>query len=218
MTLSRSPAALRDAFYALCLAQDVPDAELLEKFVLEYPEYADDLVDFAIELALDALPGAAGFDEAKETLNVTVPTAEVMRAMSRFQNQLYAVRNNEIECSASPFPDPAAVTDPFVMLDRQSYRALAQALHANTVFVSKLRDRLIDPKTITEGFHRRLADGLSVSSAVVVSYLAQQPTARTSSQFYRADRKPEVPHQQSFEEAVRTAALNEDQQRYLLSL
>ena len=48
---------LREAFYALSMAQRIPDAELLDDVVRRYPIYANELTEFAIELALDALRG-----------------------------------------------------------------------------------------------------------------------------------------------------------------
>jgi len=50
MSQNRSAATLSDALYELSLAQRVPDAPLLDEFVRRYPEYADDLTDFAIIL------------------------------------------------------------------------------------------------------------------------------------------------------------------------
>ena len=41
--------------YAMSLAKAVPDAELLDEFARRYPQHADALTEFAIELAIDAL-------------------------------------------------------------------------------------------------------------------------------------------------------------------
>ena len=52
---SRSPTPLRNILYDLALVQPVPDAALVDAFVRRYPEYASDITEYAIELALDAL-------------------------------------------------------------------------------------------------------------------------------------------------------------------
>ena len=52
-TLTYTP--LRDAMYAMSLAKPVPDAELLDEYVRLYPEHAEALTEFAVELAVDAL-------------------------------------------------------------------------------------------------------------------------------------------------------------------
>ena len=50
-TLNASPHSLREAFYALSVAQDIPDAKLLDDVVRRYPEFGEELTEFAIALA-----------------------------------------------------------------------------------------------------------------------------------------------------------------------
>ena len=58
ITTTQTP--LRDAMYAMSLAKPVPDAELLDDFVRRYPQHADALTEFAIELAIE-LVDAPGY-------------------------------------------------------------------------------------------------------------------------------------------------------------
>lgn len=83
---------LREAFYALSMAQCVPDAELLDDVVRRYPVYAKELTEFAIELALDVLRGDIAADLAEAALNPAQVSPAVSRAMSRFHNRLHAIR------------------------------------------------------------------------------------------------------------------------------
>ena len=46
----------------------------------------------------------------------------------------------------------------------------AGRLNANAVFVGKLRDRQIDPATMTPGFQKRVADELKAPLDVVVAH------------------------------------------------
>jgi hypothetical protein len=62
MTQSNKP--LNDVLNALALAMPVPDARTLEDFVRRYPEHADALTEFAIELALEP----AGEEEGDEDI------------------------------------------------------------------------------------------------------------------------------------------------------
>ena len=55
MMMTATQTSLRDAMYAMSLAKAVPDAELLDEFARLYPQYADALTEFAIELAIDSL-------------------------------------------------------------------------------------------------------------------------------------------------------------------
>src|SRR5580700_9064653 len=90
-TLTNTP--LRDAIYAMSLAQPVPDAELLDEFVRRYPEHADALTDFAIELTLDSLQHIADEPDLPSDPDAVSPV--VSRVISRFQNRLFEVRHGQ---------------------------------------------------------------------------------------------------------------------------
>lgn len=202
------PIPLRNVLYELALAKPAPDAALVDVFVRHYPEYAADLTEYAIELALDAL---AAHDEPVE-VPVATTTPSVSRAMSRFHHRLSAVREDTAAEAAKAAP---AVENPFATLTRSEMRALARRLHANTVFIMKLRDRLIRGDTMTDGFLRRLADALGVRLETVVAHVAA-PAYVPSRAHFKADTKPEAGEKQTFEEAVRSCGLTPAQQQALL--
>jgi hypothetical protein len=209
-TPPRSPAPLRNVLYELALAKPAPDAALVDEFVRHYPEYASDLTEYAIELALDAI--ASRNAPVDQPLAITTPS--VSRAMSRFRDRLYAVRKETDAEAAKAAP---AVENPFARLTRSEIRALAQRLHANTVFVMKLRDRLIMGDSMTEGFLRRIADELGVLLGNIVAHFAA-PAYIQSSAHFKAETKPEAGEKQTFEEAVRSCGLTPEQQHSLLNL
>jgi hypothetical protein len=209
-TPPRSPTPLRNVLYEFALAKPIPDAALVDEFVRHYPEYASDLTAYAIELALDAI--AARNEPIDQPSAVTAPS--VSRAMSRFHNRLHAVRKETDAEAAKAAP---AVENPFAKLTRDAIRALAQGLHANTVFVMKLRDRHISLETMTEGFLRRLADELGVRPETIVTHCAAPAYIQSSAQF-KAETKPEAGEKQTFEEAVRSCGLTPEQQHSLLNL
>jgi hypothetical protein len=210
-TPPRGPTPLRNVLYELALAQPAPDAALVDAFVRRYPEYAADLTAYAIELALDALVAP---DEPLEMPAATATTPSVSRAMRRFHRRLSAVRQETDAEAAKAAP---AVENPFARLTRAEIRALAQRLHANTVFVMKLRDRLVRGDTMTEGFRRRLAEELGVLRETVVAHFAA-PAYIQSGAHFKADTKPEAGEKQTFEEAVRSCGLTPEQQHSLLHL
>ena len=92
MTNTMANITLRDAMYAMSLAKRVPDAELLEDFVRRYPQYADALTDFAIELAIDALQYGEEVDEDLPPETEAISPA-VARVMSQFQNRLFELQH-----------------------------------------------------------------------------------------------------------------------------
>ena len=209
-TPPQSPTPLRNVLYELALAKPAPDAALVDEFVRYYPEYASDLTEYAIELALDAI---AAHNEPID-MPVAITALSVSRAMSRFYNRLSAVRK---EIDAEVAKAPPAVENPFATLTRSEIRALAQRLHANTVFIMKLRDRLITGATMTEGFLRRLADELGVLLEHIVAHFAA-PAYIQRSAYFKAETKPEAGEKQTFEEAVRSCGLTPEQQNSLLNL
>jgi hypothetical protein len=218
MTTTLTPAnpPLRDALYALSLAKRIPDAELLDDVIRRYPIYAGELTDFAIEVALDALRGDAAADAAEAAIDTTRVSPAVSRAMSHFHNRLHAVRqstNTSTETLRSSLP----TDNPFSRLNRTEFREFAVRLGANTVFVAKLRDRQIEPSTMTPGFQSFVADELRAPLDVVIAHFAMSGGATmVSRQFFKADVKPDVAKRQSFEDAVRNSGLSEEQQQRLL--
>jgi hypothetical protein len=213
MTLHNSPAPLNDVLYEFALAKETPDAELLEQFVRRYPAYAGPLTDLAVGIVLDS---AGDEDDAVERAAAEVSPA-VSRAMSRFQNRLFEVQQKPATPVVRAQSAPASVVNPFAQLGRQEYRALAERMHSNILFVGMLRDRQIDPATMTQGFRRRVAEEVQVPEEVLAAHWAAQAEAGTR-QFYKADEKPQAGPKLSFEDAVRQSGLSEEQQSYLLSL
>lgn len=209
-TLNRSPAPLRDILYEFSIAKDVPDAELLDEFTRRYPEYADALTEFAIELVQESVNAAQAVEPAADTTTVS---PAVSRAMSKFQNALYARQS----AAAATAQNAVAVENPFAALDRGAFRGLARDLNVNSVFLCKLRDRQINPKTMSEGFRRFVAEKMKIGLDVLSAFCAVG-TPRLQRQFFKANAKPEAGSQQSFEDAVRSSDLSEEQQKFLLSL
>lgn len=208
--------SLQDVLYQLSIAQAVPDAELLEDFVRRYPEHAQALTDFAVELVLDA---ASGGDDTSVEKDEVATSRSVARAMSLFQNQLFAAEQGEKNVQSHQARQEAAVVqNPFSALDGAAFRGLAMRLNANRTFLIKLRDRQIVPTTMTDGFRRRISEELDVPAEVVAAHFAAHPELSGRPQYYKADQKPEMVAQQTFEEAVKSSGLTEEQQGYLMSL
>ena len=210
-----SPYTLREAFYTLSMAQEIPDAKLLDDLVRRYPEFGEELTEFAIVIAVDALRGDRAIEVAEAALDPKVISPAVSRAMSRFQNRLFAVTTTvgTIEHKSAR----SDMLNPFSALPRHEYRALAERLNANTVFIGKLRDRQIDPKTMSPGFQWQVTKELDASLDVVVAHFAASQTA-SSRLFFKSEGKPSMGVQQTFEEAVRNSGLTEAQQQFLLDL
>lgn len=215
MITTATQTSLRDAMYAMSLAKAVPDAELLDEFARRYPQHADALTEFAIELAIDSLMHQS--DEEDVPADADAISDVVSRVMSQFENQLYERR----QARAATPPARAATAsaeNPFATLDRQGFRALASRLDINSAFLSKLRDRTIEPISIPKTYCRYLAEEMDEETEAMAAHLyAPQESVAAGRQLYKAEGKPAATARQSFEEAVKTSGLSEEQQRRLLS-
>ena len=215
MIMTATQTSLRDAMYAMSLAKAVPDAELLDEFARLYPKYADALTEFAIELAIDSPMHRS--DEEDVPADADAISSVVSRVMSQFENQLYERR----QARAATPPARAAtasVENPFAALDRQGFRSLASKLDVNNAFLSKLRDRTIEPISIPKAYCRHLAEEMDQDAEAMIAHLyAPQEWVAAGRQLYKAEGKPTATARQSFEEAVKTSGLSEEQQRRVLS-
>jgi hypothetical protein len=209
---------LRDALYTLATAKAVPDAALLDDMVRRYPQFSGELTDYAIAIAIDALRGDDAVEAAEAARDPMVMSPAVSRAMSRFQNRLHEVSDKGDARATALRSSSADAPNPFAALSRDEFRAFAKRLDVNSVFVAKLRDRQIDPTTLTPGFRQRVADDLRAPLDVVVAHFAATQGAAARAQFYKADGKPTNGGRQRFEEAVQSSGLTEAQQRALLAL
>lgn len=207
MTTVEGVPSLRDAMYELSLSGSVPDPGLLDEFVRRYPEHATALTEFAIALALD--PEGQISNQPPESPSAATRPG-VSKAMSRFHNRLYAVKKS----TEAPVREP---DNPFASLPRTEFRALAQRLNANPVFLMKMRDRQILPSTIPLGFKKRVAEELHAPIDVVVAHFGA-PSEVQPRTYFKGDQKPEATGKQTFEEAVRNSELTSAQQEYLLGL
>ena len=206
----------REALYALAMAENMPDAGVLDDIVRQYPQFSRELTEFAVELALDSLVEGGAAEAAADPTKVS---PAVSRAMSSFHNRLYALRRAGGAVVAEPPPSSDFVENPFSDLGRREFRAVAEGMGANTVLVAKLRDRQIDPTTISDGFKRHVSKELEVPVDLLAAHLEASPTeTQGSRQFYKADHRPRQGERQSFADAVRGSGLTDEQQRHLLSL
>lgn len=214
MTSNHPATPLDEVLYQFSLAKPEPDAELIDEFVRRYPEYAAPITDLAVSIVLDA---ARGNDEETESDADLSMSQAVSLAMSRFQNRLYEVRRAKLAPQPVDSPKLGPVENLFSALDRPTFRALATRMHCNAVFLGMLRDREIDPNTISGGFTRRLGEEMSVPPELLVAHFAAEQTMPRG-QRYKADEKPRVSRKVSFEDAVRSCGLSQEQRAYLLAL
>ncbi|QUD90166.1 hypothetical protein [Phenylobacterium montanum] len=204
--------ALEDVLYQFTLAHPQPDADDVEAYARDYPQYARELTELAIDLVIEARLRAV--EDAVITRTDDDDMA-LERAISRFQNGLF-VQTQEPAATRAASDAPAPI-DPFAGLDKAGMRAVARALNANTVFVMKLRDRRIRPETMTPGFLVAAAHALNAANDDFRDYVGA-PRAMAGRRRYKSDVTPEAAEKETFEEAVHGSGLSPEQTAFLLGL
>lgn len=204
--------ALEDVLYQFTLDYPHPDADAVESYVRDYPQFARDLTELAIDLAIEARLSPA---EPVTITRTADDEVSLERTISRFQNGLFA--RSQTPAAAPADAEEAAVKDPFAGFGRNEMRNAARALNANTVFMMKLRDRRIRPDTMTAGFLAVAAKAVNAANDDFCLYVGA-PTALAGGRRYKAEGKPEAAEKETFEAAVRGSGLSPEQEAYLLSL
>ncbi len=215
---AQSELFLQDAILELMEANRLPDAQLVEDIVSEYPDFAAEITEFAVELAIDMLVNSDRDEDAVVVQDDVSPL--VSRALSNFENELFlrddSSKSDDVIARVAPEVDSI---DPFADMDRKSFSQFARSIHANKVFALKLRDRQIRPDTIPHRYFELISECLKIRLDQLFTYFnGQDRRPAMGTQFFKADDRPNHDLQQSFDEAVESSGLTDDQKRYLKSL
>jgi hypothetical protein len=218
MMSTQGASSENDVLYQFAMSYQHPDAEQLDEYVRRYPQHADALTILAVELSLEKqLEASESADEAYEADSQA--QAMLSRAMSHFQNLLYEIRTSDD--AQAPESHPTRVT--VAAVDLLAHRTPAQMqdlgknLDVSPLFLKRVRDKEIRLDTIPARFVALLAQALEVALSEVRLYLSGPPEIAAHLKF-KSDVTPAAGHQMTFEQAVRSSALNAEQQERLLSL
>lgn len=207
---------LREALYTLTFAKEVPDAKTLDDVISRYPQFANELVDFAVELVLDFFREENSEDLAVETEEEV--SFAVSKAMSYYQNRIFELKQGKAANSnLADKIEMQSTENPFANLDRKSFRNFSKEINATPTFVTRLRDRQIKPETIPSSFVERISQKLNKPYEVVMRHF-QAPPVLASAQHYKSENKPIVQDQCTFEYALKNSGLTEEQQNHILQI
>lgn len=188
---------LDDVLNEFVATHEKPTAEALESWAARYPQFRNELIDFAAswieQLVLPPAPELS-VEEEKRLMD---------RAMSHVQNVVFKrdkSRASQIEDrSISSLTGEAQRAG----MDGQEF---AQGCELDLALVTKLNNRQIKPLSIPALLVDCIARLLETSAEAVAEYLARPPRALGGRAFL-ARGKPQRAEQQSFAEAVRTSSL-----------
>ncbi|MFW1678689.1 hypothetical protein ACFVYJ_13040 [Pontibacter sp. JAM-7] len=185
-----------DVLYAFSV-EPRRDAAILEKYLQSYPQYRDELIDLSIEMLT-----APVHEEIPADGKVSEGAA---MAWDKFQSML---SGTESESRST------GVENPLANLDKKSFRDLAKSLGLSRIFLTRLRDQTITFSSIPIRFIEAVADAANVSADIMKSAL-NRPATISSAQSFKADGKPTAPEPISFDEAIETSNLSEEQKAAL---
>ena len=199
---TRIDATLDDALNTYVEKNDRPTAENLKEWVKRYPQFREDLIEFAAVWAEElVLPAAAEIGaEAEKVL--------VDRAMSHVLNVAYSREVETLEQTTSDHPVRSLTEDAKVAGTKPAQ--LATACGLDLVLLSKLNSRLIQPWTIPAELVGMLAEQLNKSVEALKIFFAGPPRA-AAGKAYLSRGKPAASPQQSFAEAVRQSSLSDEE-------
>ncbi len=171
--------------------EPIHDRKTLERYLSEYPEYSEDLVDCSIELMLDTNHRKSVADSMEET---------VENAWQRFQLAIKV--GNDVH------------VNPFAKINPTSFKSLAKRLDISNLFLIRLRDRAIEPITIPMSFIEKIAAEMRVTSDTISAFLNSSPSL-TLNNSLRTSSETKAATQISFQEAIQTSQLTEVQKKLL---
>lgn len=174
--------------------EPIHDRKTLERYLSEYPEYSEALVDCSIELMLDTNQRKSVADSMEET---------VENAWQRFQTIMNV--------------DDNVPVNPFAKINPTSFKSLAKRLDISNLFLIRLRDRAIEPITIPMRFIERIATEMQVTADTISAFFNSSPSL-TLNNSLRTSFETKVVTQISFEEAIETSQLTESQKNMLKEL
>lgn len=169
--------------------------ETLERYIREYPQHATALIDCSIDLLREPSAG--------DVPAIVVLDSAVDKAWQRFER---AVQQTDAE-----------ISNPFAKLNTSSFKSLASSLDVSNLFLMRVRDRAIRAATIPARFVEKLASELGATVQAVGAYI-QGPPGMVSRHAFRSSVKPSVGEQITFDQAVATSQLTQEQQATLKAL
>jgi hypothetical protein len=167
-----------------------PGRLTLERYLRLYPKYAGELIDLSRELSREACEESAPLSAADQEL---IDAAWSQHAKAA----------------------PAAAADPFAALTIDDWRTVAQVLDVPRQVVTALRERRVSLGSIPRRFLAMLADAMRSSVAQLES--SWEPAPLLVARSYKADKKPAMGEQVTFEQVLIDAGVPAEKRAKLLA-
>ncbi len=171
------------------------DQTTLERYLKQYPELAEELVDLLGELRLE--------DVYRPDLSAAIPDAGAEAAWQQF-----------LACG----PQQACITetpDPFARFFGLPFVELADTLNVPRSFLTPFRDGLVAADSIPTAFVRRLAKAMDATVESLQAHFSV-PRPGPIARAFKSDETPSHQGQTTFRELIDNTEMGEEQRRMLL--
>lgn len=153
----------------------------LEKYLRDYPEYAEAILDFATELSREEVVRKKPLSARERALIETSWKKHVKAA-------------------------PKPVTDPFAVISPVELGRVAKLLEIPKQVLTAFRDRTIEVASIPEHFAKRLAAGIHSDFHALMAFLATPPVLSVA-RSRKSDAKPKIASCKTFEQVLADAGV-----------
>jgi hypothetical protein len=184
----------RDAILYAFAIEPHQDRETLERYLRQYPELAEDLIDIISERRL------------RETASLTASDVVDDPKCETAWEQL-AASSHRTEASQG--------VDPFARFRGKAFASLAASLELPRSILAAIRDGLVIGSSVPKSFVDRMARAMEVRSSDLMDYLAntQRPLQGRT---FKSDTKPTQQKKTTFAELVRNTTVTSEQRDRLL--
>ena len=186
---------MREAILYAFAVEPNRDQDTLHRYLTEYPDFADELIDLAFELRF------ADAQSPSQTVSIADPGSQ-----SAWE---------EFIASAPGQPKPAKAGSFLSKFRGQTFADLASRLKVPRSILTALRDRIVEPLSIPERFLCRFAEAAESSLREVREYLAHPPLVIGTAKF-KSDTKPAQQGRVTFRHLVENTEMSDEDREELL--
>jgi len=181
-------ASKEDVLDAFAVEPEI-DRPTLERYLIDFPEFAEDIVDLAGELTKENVEEPASLLADEQVL--------INSAWNRFATGLKAAAN------------------PFAKFSAAELRRIAETLGIRRSVLTAFRECSVIAATVPSRFLRRLSEVIGSEVEVVLAHL-KSPPMMAAGRSYKSTTKPQAPEPVSFEQLLIDAAMSEGDRDKLL--
>jgi hypothetical protein len=189
------PNDLEAILYAFAVESN-HDRSTLERYLKQYPELAEELIDLSSELRLGEALGPSPASKTADT-------------------GWEAAWQDFLACKPREAFSQRTV-DLFALFRGEAFVRLADALNVPRSFLTAFRDGLVTVSSIPERFVQRFAQATNASVESVRECFARARPTALGARAFKSEEKPSHQGQKTFREFVQSTEMTEEQRQLLL--